>query len=155
MQKALFGAGSFWGVEFAFKQIPGIAKITVGYSGGFTNNPNHSDVSSGETGHVEVALLEFNEEKISYEQLVKIFFSIHNPTLLNEQGAFKGNQFRSVIFYYNDSQKEIAQNTMDDLENSDAYEESITTKIEKYTNFFAADELHQNYLEKGGDPTKH
>ena len=109
MEKALFGAGCFWGVEEKFRKLTGVIRTEVGYSGGTTKNPSYEDICKGNTYHAEVVLIEFNQDEISFEELLNHFWSCHNPTTLNRQGPDIGTQYRSVIFYFNDYQKNIAE----------------------------------------------
>ncbi|HSX44440.1 MAG TPA: peptide-methionine (S)-S-oxide reductase MsrA, partial [Candidatus Saccharimonadales bacterium] len=116
MQKAMFAAGCFWGVQYYFDQVPGVTKTTVGYSGGHTHDPTYDDVVTHTTGHAEVTLIEFDPGKVSYEVLVKQFFRMHDPTQLNRQGVDVGDNYRSAIFYFSDEQKEIAEKLIRELQ---------------------------------------
>lgn len=147
-QKTMFGAGCFWGVQYYFDQVPGVIKTTVGYSGGHTKNPTYEQVCSHTTGHAEVVLLEFDPKKITYETLVKQFFRMHDPTQLNRQGPDVGDQYRSVIFYFDDNQKKIAQNTK--IAKNLQFDGRIATEITKAGPFYPAEDYHQKYTEKTG-----
>jgi peptide-methionine (S)-S-oxide reductase len=155
MEVAIFGAGCFWGVEAEFRKKPGITKTEVGYSGGKLKNPTYEDVCSDTTGHAEVVRVEFDPDKISYEELLDIFWQNHNPTTLNRQGPDVGTQYRSVIFYMNESQKEKALASRSNLEKHKKYKNPIVTEIEAASGFFRAEEYHQQYLEKRGLATCH
>ncbi len=147
-EKATFGGGCFWCTEAVFKQIEGVTETVVGYSGGEKENPTYEEVCTGTTGHAEVCQVTFNPEKISYTELLEIFFKTHDPTTLNRQGADVGTQYRSVIFYHNDAQKNLAINYIKNLERDGAFTNPIVTQIEPLKNFYKAEEYHQNYFEK-------
>lgn len=151
MQKALFGAGCFWGIQAAFDEVKGVLKTTVGYAGGDVEKPTYKQVCSGETGHAEVVLVEFDEKKVSYEKLLKVFWKIHDPTQLNKQGPDHGTQYRSVIFFYDDEQEKIAIKSRQDEQQK--YDKPIVTQIMPFTNFYLAEKYHQKYLEKTGKKT--
>ncbi|TFF87102.1 MAG: peptide-methionine (S)-S-oxide reductase [Promethearchaeota archaeon] len=147
-EKALFGAGCFWGVESNLMKVKGVISTRVGYSGGSYENPTYKDVCSGETGHVEVVEVTYNPSLITYERLVEIFFDIHNPTTPNRQGWDIGTQYRSVIFYYNEEQKKIAKEVINRLERSKKFKKSIATQVKPAKEFYKAEEYHQKYHEK-------
>lgn len=148
IQKALFGAGCFWGVQYYFDQVPGVIKTTVGYSGGHTENPTYEEVCSHTTGHVEVVLLEFDSEELSYETLVRHFFRLHDPTQLNRQGPDIGSQYRSVIFYYDEAQKEAAEQVQGEMQAH--HDKPIVTQIVPVGPFYEAEDYHQKYAERTG-----
>ncbi len=148
MEKAIFAAGCFWGVQYYFDQVPGILKTTVGYIGGTTQNPSYEDVCTHATGHAEALLIEFDPEKVSYETLVKHFFLMHDPTQLNRQGPDVGDQYRSAIFYENDGQKEIAEKTK--IESQNRFDHPIVTQIVPGDIFYEAEDYHQKYAERTG-----
>ena len=148
MEKALFGAGCFWGVEENFRKIPGVKKTEVGYSGGTSLNPTYESVCQGNTNHVEVVLVEFDENEISYKKLLECFWNCHDPTTLNRQGPDIGTQYRSAIFFYNNDQKEIAQNSKTSL--SKLISKNIVTEITEAKEFYPAEEYHQKYILKTG-----
>ncbi|MFA6237811.1 MAG: peptide-methionine (S)-S-oxide reductase MsrA [Bacteriovorax sp.] len=150
-EKALFGAGCFWGVEHILKKIDGILSTTVGYSGGVVENPNYPMVCSGTTGHAEVVLVEFNPEIISYEKVLDVFFRLHDPTTLNRQHNDIGTQYRSVIFTYNDEQKNIAEQVIKKLNDSKAFNKPIVTQVVPAKEFYSAEDYHQDYLIKNPD----
>ena len=147
IQKALFGAGCFWGVEEHFRKINGVAKTEVGYSGGYTKNPTYESVCYENTDHAEVLLVEFDEDIISYEFLVDEFWKCHDPTTLDRQGPDVGRQYRSVIYYYNDTQKNIANNSKD--RHQESFQNNIVTEIFRVDVFYKAEEYHQKYILKG------
>ncbi len=145
---ARFGAGCFWGVEDLFRQVPGVIDVIVGYTGGTLNNPTYDDVCTGKTGHAEAVEVTYNSEKISYEALLDIFWKNHNPTTLNQQGPDHGSQYRSAIFYHDEVQKVVAEKSKAELEESGRWKESIVTEITPATEFWRAEEYHQQYFEK-------
>lgn len=146
--KAIFGAGCFWGVEAAFRKLPGIKTIEVGFMGGVMEYPSYEDVVSGNTGHVEVVQIEFDTEVISYEKLLDLFWIIHDPTQLNRQGPDVGDQYRTIIFYINEEQQKLAEKSKQILEESGKYAGPIVTRIEPAGVFWKAEDYHQKYLEK-------
>jgi peptide methionine sulfoxide reductase msrA/msrB len=147
---ATFGAGCFWGIESAFSKVKGVISTTVGYAGGTLKNPTYREVCSGTTGHAEVVQVGFNPEKISYRELLDLFWKIHDPTTLNRQGPDMGTQYRSVILYHSDSQMEEANVSKAMLEISGQFKEPIVTEIAPVYDFYRAEEYHQQYLEKKG-----
>lgn len=150
MKTAVFGAGCFWGVQLAFDELTGVKKTRVGYMGGITENPTYNEVCQGISGHIEVVEINYDETQISYEDLLAVFWKVHNPTQVDRQGVDVGIQYRSVIFYTSESQKHLAEQSIQDLENSDQYCEKIATKIQLASRFYEAEEYHQNYLAKKG-----
>jgi len=149
-EKATFGAGCFWGVEATFRQIKGVTDAIVGYAGGSKENPTYEDVCADETGQAEVVEVEFDPAQISYDQLLDVFWSNHNPTMLNRQGPDVGTQYRSVIFYHSPEQKAAAEASKESLAKSGKFNRSIVTQIEPAPEFWRAEEYHQRYLEKRG-----
>ncbi len=147
-QKAIFAAGCFWGVQFYFDQVPGVVSTKVGYTGGHTQNPSYEDICSRETGHAEAVKVEFDAEKVSYEALVRQFFRMHDPTLLNQQGFDIGEQYRSAIFYADKKQKEIAENIKNEL--ASEFIKPILTEMSQMSEFYEAEDYHQKYTEKTG-----
>ncbi|MDA9628927.1 peptide-methionine (S)-S-oxide reductase MsrA [Pelagibacteraceae bacterium] len=147
IQKALFGAGCFWGVEEHFRTISGVTKTEVGYSGGITKNPTYESVCYENTDHAEVLLIEFDEILISYERLVDEFWKCHDPTTLDRQGPDVGRQYRSVIYYYSDKQKDIANKSK--KKNQKNFQNNIVTEISHADTFYKAEEYHQKYIQKG------
>lgn len=151
MEKATFGAGCFWGVEAAFRQIKGVKATAVGYEGGHYENPTYKDVCTDKTGHAEVVQVEYDPSEISYDELLNVFWENHNPTTLNRQGPDVGTQYRSVVFYHTPEQKASAERSMNALQKSPAYQNrKIVTSIEPAQEFYRAEEYHQQYLEKRG-----
>ena len=146
IQKALFGAGCFWGVEEHFRTINGVIRTEVGYSGGITKNPTYESVCYQNTDHAEVLFVEFNKNIVSYESLVDEFWKCHDPTTLDRQGPDIGRQYRSVIYYFNDQQKEIADRSKEKYQLS--FENKIVTEISKADIFYKAEEYHQQYIQK-------
>ena len=146
LQKATFGAGCFWKTENEFLHIPGIIKTSVGYMGGDFANPSYLDVVARITGHAEVAQLEYDPTIISYLELLNIFWQIHDPTSLNRQGADRGEQYRSVIFYHNFEQEQIARKSKLQLQRSGKYDRNIVTQIMPAQEYYLADAEHQQYL---------
>ena len=149
-QTATFGAGCFWGVEAAFRQLEGVVDTAVGYMGGTTENPTYEQVCSKTTGHAEVVAVEYDPEKIGYEDLLSTFWSNHDPTQLNRQGPDVGNQYRSVIFVHDPEQRTLAQESKAELEASGRLAAPVVTQIEPARTFWRAEEYHQRYLEKKG-----
>jgi len=147
---ATFGAGCFWGVEETFRKLNGVTSTAVGYAGGTKDNPTYEDVCADETGHAEVVEVEFDPSKISYDELLDIFWSNHNPTTLNHQGPDVGTQYRSVIFYHSPAQKAAAQASKEKIDKSGRFRRPIVTQIEPAPKFYCAEEYHQRYLEKRG-----
>jgi len=150
MEKATFGAGCFWGVEELFRKTKGVRKTAVGYMGGTLKSPTYEDVCTNATGHAEVVQIEFDPKVVSYEELLDIFWNNHNPTTMNKQGPDVGTQYRSVIFYHSEKQKEIAESSKKKLEKSGQWKSKIVTEIVKASDFFKAEEYHQKYLMKKG-----
>src|ERR671929_111299 len=136
MQKATFGAGCFWGVEAAFRQVPGVTSTAVGYAGGTFPDPTYKDVCRGNTGHAEVVQVEYAPEQVSYEELLDVFWSNHNPTTLNRQGPDVGTQYRSVIFYHSPAQKAAAEAAKEKLAESGKFSKPIATVIEPAAKFW-------------------
>lgn len=150
MEKATFGAGCFWGVEAAFRKVKGVVSTSVGYMGGHFPNPCYLDVLSRITGHAEVVQIEYDPQIISYEDLLAVFWDIHDPTTLNRQGADKGEQYRSVIFFHNAQQEEAAKESKAKLQISGRFERDIVTEIKEASEYYLASEEHQQYFEKKG-----
>ena len=149
-QKAAFAAGCFWGVQAAFAEIKGVVKTTVGYAGGKLKNPSYKDVCTDKTGHAETLEIEFDPEVVSYQKLIDIFWEIHDPTMVNQQGPDIGSQYRSIIFYYTPEQKDIALDSKKKLQNSGKYKKPITTEIIAAGDFYKAEDYHQDYYLKHG-----
>ena len=147
MEIATFGAGCFWGVQAAFETIQGVLSTTVGYMGGTRKNPTYEDVCTNTTGHVEVVQICFDQAKVSYEELLDVFWKIHDPTQHNRQGPDIGTQYRSIIFYHNKEQKQIAEASKK-KQQLGIYKDPIVTEITEATEFWKVEEYHQHYLEK-------
>ncbi|MEE8075169.1 MAG: peptide-methionine (S)-S-oxide reductase MsrA [Candidatus Binatia bacterium] len=150
-QKATFGAGCFWGVEAAFRKVEGVLSTTVGYSGGSFKGPTYQDVCTGTTGHAEVVEVEYAPAKLSYEELLNVFWDIHNPTTMNSQGPDIGSQYRSAIFFHNAEQEAAAKASKERLQSSGQYKNPIVTEITPASEFYKAEEYHQQYFEKSGE----
>lgn len=155
MQKATFGAGCFWGVEAAFRQVKGVTATRAGYLGGTMNNPTYHDVCTDLTGHAEVVEVEFDPSKASYEDLLNVFWSCHDPTQLNRQGPDIGTQYRSAIFFHNPEQEKAARVSKEKLQASGRYKRPIVTEITPASEFWVAEDYHQQYLEKRGIKSCH
>jgi peptide-methionine (S)-S-oxide reductase len=150
-ETAILGAGCFWCVEAIFQKLNGVISVEPGYAGGYVANPSYEAVCTGKTGHAEVAKIVFNPKIISYEDLLKVFFEIHDPTTLNRQGNDVGEQYRSVIFYTTSGQKTIAEKVKSELEKSGYYQKPIVTQIEPLKHFYEAEDYHKNYYENNKD----
>jgi len=150
MEKATFGAGCFWGVEAAFHQLKGVASTAVGYVGGKLANPTYQEVCTGQTGHAEVVELEFDPAEITYDELLDVFWAIHDPTQENCQGPDVGEQYRSVIFYHSPEQEAATLASKAKLERLRRFKKPIATEIRPGATFYRAEEYHQRYLEKHG-----
>lgn len=148
--KATFGAGCFWGVEAAYRQIPGVISTAVGYLGGTLENPSYYDVCTGRTGHAEVVEVTYDPSRLTYDDLLTVFWENHDPTTLNRQGPDIGPQYRSAIFYHDDEQKEAAIRSKEERDRSGRYRRPIVTEITPATEFYMAEDYHQQYLEKRG-----
>jgi len=148
MEKATFGASCFWGVEAKFSKVKGVIDAVVGYSGGKTKNPTYKDVCTDKTGHAEVVQITYDPSIVSYEELLEIFWNIHNPTTLNRQGWDIGTQYRSMVFYHGEGQKERALKLKEKLDKSGRYKNPIVTEITPASEFYKAEEYHQRYYEK-------
>ncbi len=156
IEVATFGAGCFWGVEAAFRQVPGVVDTRVGFEGGTVPNPTYRHVCTNTTGHAEVVQVTFDPSRVSYDQLLEVFWDIHDPTQLNRQGPDVGTQYRSVIFYHTPEQEKAARASLARLAASGRYKGPIVTAIEPASQFYEAEEYHQRYFEKQGiAPTCH
>jgi peptide-methionine (S)-S-oxide reductase len=149
-EKATFAAGCFWGVESAFRQVPGVIDAVSGYSGGTKDEPTYEDVCTGRTGHAESVEVEFDPAKVSYGQLLDVFWENHDPTTLNRQGPDVGTQYRSAVFFHDEAQRKEAEASKERLEKSGRYRRPIVTEISPAQTFWRAEEYHQRYLEKRG-----
>ena len=150
MQKAIFGAGCFWGVELTFSKIEGVESTAVGYCGGGVPDPTYEIVCAGQSGHAEVVLVEFDPDKVSYNNLLDTFWSLHDPTTLNRQGPDIGTQYRSVIFFQDEDQAVVAETSKEKLQESGRFINDIVTEIVPAAEFYRAEEYHQKYLEARG-----
>lgn len=149
-QVATFAAGCFWGVEYAFRKVPGVLKTTVGYTGGHTENPTYEQVCSHTTGHAEAVQVEFDPSKVSYEKLLETFWAMHDPTTMNRQGPDVGDQYRSAVFYHSSEQERTAKTLKEKLERSGKFKRPIVTEIAPEKEFYRAEDYHQQYFEKRG-----
>ncbi|HXD92454.1 MAG TPA: peptide-methionine (S)-S-oxide reductase MsrA [Bacteroidia bacterium] len=150
-ETATFGAGCFWCVEAVFQEMKGVVKVTSGYSGGTVKNPGYKEVCTGLTGHAEVCQIEFDPKQVSFKELLEAFWQTHDPTTLNRQGNDAGTQYRSVIFYHNETQKQLAEKYKEELDKSGAFDKPIVTAIDPFTVFYPAEDYHQNYYDQNGD----
>lgn len=146
--KATFGGGCFWCTEIIFLNTTGVSSVAPGYMGGKIEDPTYKQVCTGETDHVEVVQIEYDEEKVTYEELLSIFFRTHNPTTLNRQGEDVGTQYRSVVFYHDDSQKLATENIIANLTKEEVFEDPIVTAVEEAVVFWPAEDYHVNYFNR-------
>ena len=145
---ATLGGGCFWCTEAVFDQINGVTKVVSGYSGGTLPNPSYEQVCSGKTGHAEVVQVYFDPEVVSFKEILEIFFTTHDPTTLNQQGADFGTQYRSVVFFHDDKQKKVAEQVIVELTSKNVYGSPIVTSVEPFSEFFVAEDYHQNYFKR-------
>ena len=150
MATATFAAGCFWGVEAAFRQVPGVTATRVGYTGGTTTNPTYKQVCTDRTGHAEAVEVSYDPARVSYDNLLRVFWEIHDPTQHNRQGPDIGTQYRSAIFYHDPEQEAAARASMERLERSGVHKQPIVTEIVPAQTFYPAEDYHQQYLEKRG-----
>src|SRR5579872_793757 len=155
MEKAIFGAGCFWGVQSFFREVPGVVDAVSGYAGGTVPNPGYRQVCSGNTGHAEVVEVTYDPAKVSYDQLLDIYFGNHDPTTRNRQGPDVGDQYRSVIFTLDAEQERKANAKIAQLTQEKRFPRPIVTAVEPFRNFYRAEEYHQRYFEKNGLPSCH
>lgn len=149
-ETATFGAGCFWGVELAFRKIDGVVAATAGYLGGTMPNPTYEDVCTGRTGHAEVVQVGYDPDRVTFEDLLEVFWTCHDPTQRNRQGPDVGTQYRSAIFFHTPEQEQAARASIDALVQSGRFTKPIVTEISPASTFFPAEEYHQRYLEKHG-----
>ena len=149
-EKATFGAGCFWGIEAAFREVTGVRSAAVGYAGGHFENPTYHDVCTGATGHAEVVEVDYDPAEVSYEQLLGVFWGVHDPTTLNRQGPDIGTQYRSAIFFHTPEQEKETRASKDALESSGRFQRTIVTEITPASTFYRAEDYHQQYFEKRG-----
>lgn len=147
-EKATFGGGCFWCIEAAYKELAGVNSVTSGYAGGDTPDPSYRAVCSGSTGHAEVVQVMYDPAVVPYPDLLEVFFTLHDPTQLNRQGPDVGSQYRSIILYHDEEQREYAERYIDRLEREDAYDDPIVTEVEPLERFYPTEEKHQDYYEK-------
>lgn len=145
MEKATFGSGCFWCTEAVFQRLNGVEKVVSGYAGGKIKNPTYREICSGLTGHAEVIQVIYDETIISYEELLEVFWKTHDPTTLNRQGNDVGTQYRSVVFYHDEKQKNLAEAYKTELDKAGIWSDPIVTEISRYTDFYSAEEYHQDY----------
>ena len=150
MEQATFGGGCFWGIEAAFQKMDGVILAESGYAGGTTDAPSYEQVCSGQTGHAEVVQVEYDPAKVSYEELLNVFWNIHDPTTLNRQGPDIGTQYRSAIYFHNPEQEEAARRSKTALESNGGLRNPVVTEIAPLAQFYRAEEYHQKYFEKQG-----
>lgn len=151
LDSAIFGAGCFWCVEAVFQRLKGVERVISGYSGGSVKNPTYKQVCEGNTGHAEVCKIYYDPTVLTYTELLEVFWKTHDPTTLNRQGNDVGTQYRSVIFYNNDEQKELAQHFKNKLDSSGIFSDKIVTEISPAGEFFVAEDYHQNYFDENGN----
>ncbi|PSQ45859.1 peptide-methionine (S)-S-oxide reductase [Halobacteriales archaeon SW_7_68_16] len=147
-QQATFGGGCFWCIEAAFRELDGVSDVTSGYAGGDAENPTYREVCSGRTGHAEVVRIEFDPVAIGYDDLLEVFFAVHDPTQLDRQGPDVGTQYRSIVLYHDGDQREQAESYVAALDEEGGYDDPVVTEIEPLGTFYRAEEKHQDYFEK-------
>ncbi|NIK72531.1 peptide-methionine (S)-S-oxide reductase [Thermonema lapsum] len=152
LEIATFGGGCFWCIEAVFQRLKGVEKVVSGYAGGHKENPTYKEVCSGTTGHAEVCQIYYDPQQITYQELLEVFFTAHDPTTLNRQGADVGTQYRSIILYHNEQQKSIAAHFIQKLEESKIFNSPIVTELKPFTTFYPAEDYHQNYY--NNNPTQ-
>jgi len=155
LEKAIFAAGCFWGVEDAFRKIKGVKDAISGYVGGHVESPSYENVCGGKTGHAEAVEVAFDPKEVSYSELLNAFWGMHDPTTMNRQGPDVGEQYRSAIFFLNDQQKEGAEKSKEEISKSGKFKNPIVTEITKAGPFYKAEEYHQRYFEKNGGGVCH
>ena len=148
---ATFGAGCFWCTEACFQQLRGVESVVSGYSGGVSDNPTYREVCAGQTGHAEVIQIRFKPDEVTYLELLDVFFRTHDPTTLNRQGNDTGTQYRSVIFWHEDSQRELAESCLQEMDSAAVFDAPIVTRICRAEQFFPAEDYHQNYFRQNPD----
>ncbi len=148
MEHATFGGGCFWCVEAAFEEIEGVEDVTSGYAGGHTDDPSYRAVCSGTTGHAEVVQLAYDPRVVSYEELLEVFFTVHDPTQLNRQGPDVGSQYRSIVLAHDDEQRDLAETYIDALDREGGYDDDVVTEVAPLDQFYRAEEKHQDYYSK-------
>ena len=147
-ETATVGGGCFWCVEAAFKELDGVEAVTSGYAGGHVEDPSYREVCTGNTGHAEVVQVEYDPDALSYEEILEIFFTVHDPTQLNRQGPDVGSQYRSIVLYHDDEQRRLAEEYIAALDEEGGYDDEFVTELERLETFYRAEEKHQDYFEK-------
>ena len=147
-ERATLGGGCFWCTEAAFKELDGVESVTSGYAGGHVENPSYRAVCQGTTGHAEVVQIEYDPGEVGYVDLLEVFFTIHDPTTKDRQGPDVGSQYRSIVLYHDEKQRELVEEFVYELDQSDAYDDEIVTEIERLETFYEAEAKHQDYFEK-------
>ncbi|MFL2781626.1 MAG: peptide-methionine (S)-S-oxide reductase MsrA [Rhodospirillales bacterium] len=150
MEKTTFGAGCFWGIEYSFNKVPGVLEAPVGYAGGSLENPTYEQVCTGQSGHAEVVQVKFDPHEVSFQELLEVFWNIHDPTTLNRQGPDVGTQYRSAIFYHSQEQERLAKKSLQSLSEQKRFNNPIVTEISPIDVFYLGEEYHQRYFEKQG-----
>ena len=147
-ETATVGGGCFWCVEAAFKELDGVESVTSGYAGGHADDPTYREVCTGTTGHAEVVQVEYDPDALSYEDILEIFFTVHDPTQLNRQGPDVGSQYRSIVLYHDDEQRDVVERYVEALDEEGGYDDEVVTEVEPLETFYRAEEKHQDYFEK-------
>jgi len=155
MSTLILGAGCFWGVEVLFEEMPGVSSVISGYSGGHVANPTYEQVCTGQTGHVEVVKIDYDNSVVSFGELLDKFFFIHDPTTANRQGPDVGQQYKSAIFYNNDEEKSLAEQKIKEIDASGEHTNKVVTEVLEAVTFYPAEEYHQDYVEKNGKVCYH
>ena len=150
MEKAIFGAGCFWHIQDRFKKVKGVSSTSVGYSGGKKDSPTYEQVCTGDTGHAEVVEVDFDPSVVTYSELLDVFWACHDPTTKDRQGPDIGHQYRSVIYYLDDNQRRLAEESMNDMSKSGRFRDSIVTEIYPIKEYYKAEDYHQDYFDKKG-----
>lgn len=152
-QVATLAGGCFWCLEAVFNEVKGVQQVVSGYTGGETESPDYDDVCSGYTGHAEAIQVYFDSDVISYREILEIFFSVHDPTTLNRQGADAGTQYRSAVFYHDETQKDVAESLIKEIDGSGSWGSPVVTEVRPFTVFYTAEKYHQNYYETNPNKT--
>ena len=150
MEKAIFGAGCFWHIQDRFKKVKGVSSTSVGYSGGKKDSPTYEQVCTGDTGHAEVVEVDFDSSIVTYSELLDVFWACHDPTTKDRQGPDIGHQYRSVIYYLDDNQRKLAEESMNDMNKSGRFRDSIVPEIHPIKEYYRAEDYHQDYFDKKG-----
>ena len=150
MEKAIFGAGCFWHILDRFKKVKGVSSTSVGYSGGKNDSPTYEQVCNGDTGHAEVVEVDFDSSIVTYSELLDVFWACHDPTTKDRQGPDIGHQYRSVIYYLDDNQRRLAEESMNDMNESGRFRDSIVTEIHPIKEYYRAEDYHQDFFDKKG-----